>query len=221
MNRQVGWVPQGSIIDLHTHTTLRSMDSGLAPDSLVRRCKELGLSAVCITEHNAIWSVAEARELGERFGIPVFRGMEITTDAGHVLVFGVGSYRPEMFRIERLRAIAKSEGGAMVLAHPMRDLGFRRPWSEAKGLFEALEGLNGEDHYLGSEHSIRSIAETLGMAVTGGSDAHSEAAVGRRATVFGGHIADERQLIDALLTGRFEAVDLSGQGPAAAPTTWT
>jgi predicted metal-dependent phosphoesterase TrpH len=195
------------------------MDSGLSPDSLVRRCRELGLSAVCITEHNAIWSVAETRELSERFGIPIISGMEVSTDAGHVLAFGVEGYRPEMFRIERLRAIVESEGGVMVLAHPMRDQGFPRPWSEAKDLFVALEGMNGDDGDLHSEEYMRSIAKTLGMPMTGGSDAHTEPAVGRRATVFKEQIADERQLVDALLAGQFDAVDLSRRGPPEALTT--
>ncbi|HKZ50213.1 MAG TPA: PHP domain-containing protein, partial [Dehalococcoidia bacterium] len=164
MNREQVGAYQGSIIDLHAHTTLRSLDSGLAPEALVRRCKELGLSAVCVTEHNAMWPAAEARRLSERFEIPILRGMEISTDAGHVLVFGVEDYRPEMFRVDLLRAITEAEGGAMVLAHPMRGQGFRRSWEEAKDLFEALECLNGDDsnHY---GQQIRTLADMLGLAV--------------------------------------------------------
>jgi predicted metal-dependent phosphoesterase TrpH len=198
----------GSLIDLHAHTRHQSMDSGLAPEGLAERVKSLGLSAVCITEHNNIWSPADAGALAERFEIPVLRGMEVSTDAGHVLVFGVEGYRLEMWRVERLHAIVAAEGGAMVLAHPTRGAGFGRPWAEARHLFAALECFNGDDHN-GSTAYIVNLARSLGLPGTGGSDAHSVPAVGRRATRFDRAITTERDLVSALLEGRYEPVDLS------------
>jgi predicted metal-dependent phosphoesterase TrpH len=198
----------GALIDLHAHTRHKSLDSGLAPEALAERVKALGLSAVCITEHNNLWTDAEARELAERFEITVLRGMEISTDAGHVLAFGLDGYRLEMWRVERLHAIAESEGAALVLAHPTRAPGFGRPWDEARRMFAALECFNGDDHHRGSEY-VLDLARTLGLPGTGGSDAHSLPAVGRRVTRFDRPIHTERDLIDALRDGACRPVDLS------------
>ncbi|MGE0545011.1 MAG: CehA/McbA family metallohydrolase [Dehalococcoidia bacterium] len=197
----------GALIDLHAHTRHKSMDSGLAPDMLAERITALGLSAICITEHNNIWTRAEAAALAERWELPVLRGMEISTDAGHVLVFGVAGYTLEMWNVERLRRIAESEGGVMVLAHPNRNAGFGRPWSDAPDLFEAFEGANGDDHNRSSAY-VLDLARSLGLPSTGGSDAHSAPAVGRCATLFDQGITTEAQLIDALRTGACRPVDM-------------
>lgn len=205
----------GALIDLHAHTRHKSMDSGLGPDTLARRIVALGLSAICITEHNNIWTRTEAVELSERFEVPVLRGMEISTDAGHVLVFGVEGYTLEMWRIEQLRRITESEGGVMVLAHPNRNAGFGRPWSDAPDLFEAFEGANGDDHNRSSAY-VLDLARSLGLPTTGGSDAHSGPAVGRCATLFDQVIETEAQLIVALRAGAYRPVAMTGDlGPRA------
>jgi len=203
----------GAMIDLHAHTRHKSLDSGLAPEVLAERTAALGLSAICITEHNNIWTRAEAAALVGRWELPVLRGMEISTDVGHVLVFGVEGYTLEMWNIERLRRIVESEGGVMVLAHPNRNAGFGRPWSDAPDLFEAFEGANGDDHNRSSAY-VLDLARSLGLPTTGGSDAHSSPAVGRRATLFDQIITTEAQLIDALRAGACRPVDMTAaDGP--------
>ena len=141
------------LIDLHVHTTLFSFDSGLEPEIAVERAKAAGLDAVCFTEHNAVWPHALARDLSERMEFPVFRGMEVSTDAGHVLVIGLNRYTLELVRVEQLRHIVESEGGVMVLAHPTRDPAYSRPWREAPALFEGLEAFNADE----SPHAMRLI----------------------------------------------------------------
>ncbi len=208
MTTSRGESPSGWLIDLHVHTSPLSTDSALTPDALMRRLIELGMSAVCVTEHNRMWAAVEARELSERYEMPVLRGMEVSTNAGHVLVFGLEEFRPEMFTVERLCAAVQAEGGAAVLAHPVREPRFRRLWSEVRDLFHALEALNGDDNG-GAADLVFSIARSQGMPTTGGSDAHSTAALGRCATRFRDPIRDERTLVDALRSGNFEAVDLA------------
>ncbi|MGH2602453.1 MAG: CehA/McbA family metallohydrolase [Dehalococcoidia bacterium] len=201
----------GALIDLHAHTRHKSMDSGLAPEVLAERTKARGLSAVCITEHNNMWTAAEAAALAEEHEIPVLRGMEVSTDAGHVLVFGVERHTLEMWRLERLRAICDAEGGVMVLAHPTRSTGFGRPWQEAPVLFAALEGANGDDSPWGRALALE-LAGAVGLPATGGSDAHSAPAVGRCATLFDHPIASERDLIAALRRGRLWPVEMTAAG---------
>lgn len=202
------------LIDLHVHTCPLSSDSALTPDDAAQVSIALGLAALCLTEHNQVWDAGPARELSERHGIPVLRGMEVGTQAGHVLVFGLEAFHPEMYDVYRLRRIVEEEGGAMALAHPTRHRQGRTPWSDAHRLYHALEVLNGDD--LGSAELLRAIARSLEMPAIGGSDAHSKAALGRCATRFLRPVTGERDLIEALWTGLVEPVELAtragGQG---------
>lgn len=191
-------------IDLHVHTRLRSHDSSLTPEELVAEAKRLGQAAICITEHNDCWTADEARRLSEIHGIPVLRGMEIGTDVGHVLAFGIGRFTPEMFRVDALRLIADSQGAALVLAHPMRPPGFGRPLAELVGLFDGYEVLNGDESRLAA-HSAEAIARQFGLATTGGSDAHSRQGLGRCHTVFETVIGNDYELSAAIRARRTRA----------------
>ncbi len=65
--------------DLHTHTT--ASDGTLAPAELVQQARLAGLSAVGITDHDTMAGLAEAAEAGQRWGITVVPGVELSTDA--------------------------------------------------------------------------------------------------------------------------------------------
>lgn len=70
-------------IDLHTHTT--ASDGSMSPGELVRHAKEMGLSAVAITDHDTIEGISEALKEADNSGIEVVAGLEISCD-----------YKPEM-----------------------------------------------------------------------------------------------------------------------------
>lgn len=77
-------------VDLHLHTN--HSDGSDAPARVVERAVALGISAVAITDHDAVSGVAEAREAARRVGIGFLTGTEIsTTFEGHeVHVVGLG-----------------------------------------------------------------------------------------------------------------------------------
>ena len=85
-------------IDLHTHTT--ASDGTLTPTELVAHARELGLSAVAITDHDTMNGVAEAQTAGERLGVEVIPGLEISTDYRgedtHVLGYGMDINAPAL-----------------------------------------------------------------------------------------------------------------------------
>lgn len=201
--RPDGW----TILDLHTHGYERSLDSGASAEALVRRAAERGLDGLALTDHNAVCSEAEARALAERHGVSVIPGMEVGTDIGHVLVFGLEQFHPELVHIRQLRRICLTEGASMVWAHPMRELHLRRPdWDELPQLFEALEVLNG-DHTDGVDDYFSDLADRLVLGRTGGSDAHSIQALGRVGTAFEGTVRTVDDIRLALRGGAYHAVD--------------
>lgn len=66
------------IIDLHTHSL--ASDGSMSPAELVRHAKEKGLSAVALTDHDTVEGIREALDEGNRIGIEVIAGIEISTN---------------------------------------------------------------------------------------------------------------------------------------------
>lgn len=85
--------------DLHNHTVLSPCgDIEMTPAFLVRRAKESGVVVLGVTDHNSTLQCAEVRRIGEREGVYVLCGAEITTrEEVHVLAFVDGD--------ENLRAL--------------------------------------------------------------------------------------------------------------------
>ena len=123
-------------------------------------------------------------------------GMEIGTDVGHVLVYGLERFTPELLAIDSLREIARSEGAAMALAHPMRPFHGRRISHDTyTGWFDALEAING-DHADTEGGPFEQLAQRLGLGAIGGSDVHSVQAVGRTVTAFTSPVEHIAELVD-------------------------
>ena len=197
----------GAVLDLHAHSLERSLDSGVAAEVIAAQAAARGLDGICLTEHNSLWAAEALGELSERHEVTVIPGMELGTDIGHVLVFGLDRYSPELLSIDGLCAIARSEGAAMVLAHPMRSNDGPRPgWAQIGEWFDALEAINGDDS-AADGYFVRLAAE-LGIAAVGGSDVHSRHAVGRAATAFPEPVPDVRVLARLLRAGSAAPVDL-------------
>lgn len=65
-------------IDLHIHTT--ASDGTDTPTEAVEKAARLGLSAIAITDHDSVSGVKEALAAGERFGVEVVPGIEVSSD---------------------------------------------------------------------------------------------------------------------------------------------
>jgi predicted metal-dependent phosphoesterase TrpH len=194
------------LIDLHCHTRPLSACSALDADELVRIAVERGLDAICLTEHDRAWDPAQLAALRERSPLPVFSAVELTTDMGHVLAFGL---EPRGFSaIARdIYAAAEAARGLLFLAHPARD-GLLRVTSETVRYFASVEAANGSDSRL-QNLAAAGLAKGFRLPGIGGSDAHSRDEVGRAATRFEVPITSGRALLDALRSGRYEAVSLA------------
>ena len=63
-------------VDLHTHST--ASDGTLPPEQVIDAAAACGLAALALTDHDTIDGVARAREAGERAGIRVIAGAELS-----------------------------------------------------------------------------------------------------------------------------------------------
>jgi 3',5'-nucleoside bisphosphate phosphatase len=83
------------MIDLHTHTTVS--DGGDTPSELVAKAAGAGLAAIAVTDHDNDAGCSEAVEAGERLGVEVVRGVEISCDVEDLADRGYSpSARPTM-----------------------------------------------------------------------------------------------------------------------------
>ncbi|HUU28791.1 MAG TPA: PHP domain-containing protein [archaeon] len=70
--------------DLHIHTT--ASDGGYSPRELVNSALGLGMRVIAFTDHDTLASNAEGVSLGERLGLKVIPGVELTTqEMYHIL----------------------------------------------------------------------------------------------------------------------------------------
>jgi len=210
------------LIDLHTHTHPSSWDSFLTPDELVEQCKEAGLDGLVLSEHDWAWKPDEVTELARRHNYLVLAGMEINTEDGHILVYGMHEYVFGMHRAHELAEHVERNDGVMVAAHPYRR---QAPWvwddeqqwtdalerAERNGAYRytaAMEILNGRGNLNENLFSQR-LAERMGMPSTAGTDSHATEDIGKAATYFERDITNERELIEEIRAGRCWAVDLT------------
>ena len=64
-------------VDLHAHTT--ASDGSLIPSELIAYAKEKGLAAIAVTDHDTVGGLDEAMDEGQRLGIRVIPGVELST----------------------------------------------------------------------------------------------------------------------------------------------
>ncbi|MEX0784656.1 MAG: CehA/McbA family metallohydrolase [Dehalococcoidia bacterium] len=201
------------LIDLHCHTLPRSTCSQLQPDALIDAARSRGLDGICLTEHDRWWPEDELRALRRRTGFLILSGVELTTDMGHVLAFGLPESAASAVGAE-LAARAADHGALLFLAHPARD-NLLRLNRQTIDTFASVEAVNGSDSRL-KNMAATGIARAFRLPGIGGSDAHTLAEVGRAATRFHDPATDHASLLTALRAGRYEAVALAHDSPSPA-----
>jgi predicted metal-dependent phosphoesterase TrpH len=98
-----------AFVDLHTHST--ASDGILPPEQVVEAAARCGLGAIALTDHDTIAGVPAARAAGERLGIRVVAGVELSAfqedQEVHLLAL----------HLSQLDALEKRLGELRVLRH--------------------------------------------------------------------------------------------------------
>lgn len=213
-----------AIFDLHLHTVRGSSDSGLTTDQLIQEAQRIGLDGVCLTEHSGGWEAAELASAFKGSGLTAIRALEVNTDMGHILAFGLHRYVSGMHTAASLRKVIDRAGGVMISAHPFRNF-FNRPPYNLNLLFKSANGVRPTTAIEASKHPLfelvddvevangantdrenlftLDVARHLGFTGSGGSDAHSKHGIGKCVTLFDDDIRSESDLIEALKAKAF------------------
>src|SRR4029453_1778302 len=191
----------GTIVDMHVHTVRGAADSSLTPDQLIDEARRIGLSGVNISEHDRVWEPHLLEEFRERSRLFVSRGMEVSTDMGHMIVVGLDRYVAGIRRAVELRHVLDDVGGFMMVAHRFRPffapINFRRdgrppfemtPQEAAERmpvfkLVDEVEVANGGSTPRENQFALK-VSKVLGKRGIGASDCHSTQGVGYYVTVF-------------------------------------
>jgi predicted metal-dependent phosphoesterase TrpH len=191
-------------IDLHVHTD-RSVDSRISFDEAIRRCKVVGLNGFAVTNHDTVLGVDGATK--KREGLVVIQGIEVSARGGHVLALDVSeSISAGLSMAETVDEI-HDQGALAVLAHPYSIL---RTWVNRLEIkeagFDAIEVANAAQFpYQWMLRRNTSLANSLELPETGGSDAHEPWMVGRAFTVVEAESLAVEDIISSIRMGRTEA----------------
>jgi predicted metal-dependent phosphoesterase TrpH len=207
---------RGMLIDLHVHSAPASPCSSIRVEQLIAEARAAGLDGICLTDHNHRWDPREVESLRQKHGFLVLRGNEITTDQGDILVMGLEEDIQGVIKLGDLRKKVLQARGFMIAAHPFRGfltfgigyLGLTPEKAGRRPVFRDVDAVEVMNSRVSEKENgfAAQVAEMLGLPVVGGSDAHKPGEVGRYATCFTGPIQNERDLIEALKTGRFAPV---------------
>lgn len=194
-------------IDLHVHTTASSPCSTMDPEAAIAAARAAGLDGICVTEHDEIAGASVACELGRELGFRVFRGIEIFTDMGDMLAYGLDRDAPSWkMPFDELKTWCEQAGALIVPAHSCRFPGeLERLHGAAKvdrlmRSVDAIETHNGGCTPEGNGAALE-IAARYGLPGIGGSDAHHFFQVGRCYTLFKDSIETDEALVAALREG--------------------
>lgn len=205
---------RGFRIDLHVHSKY-SGESLAEPKEILESALDKGLDGICITEHGSLYASRPFEELKKNSSLVIFRGVELSTDAGHMLVYGIedsvwddwGKHR--LVNAQELIKRVRRFGGLAIPAHPWQ-------MSEGAGNQDGLQ-ISVDDRITDLDHLaaievcngkqannpviceiLGAFAVQMGLGRIGGSDAHVPEHVGQAYTVFKTPFYTAKDLVDAL-----------------------
>lgn len=167
------------MFDLHVHTCY-SADGQEKPEEIIKYLKKRGFKGMAVADHSTLKGFFNAKKFSQNFlTIPA---MEIKTNRGHILAFGVEEEIKCVDADEVIDEI-KEKGGISILAHPFR---FSSPEIET----DAIEVLNGRNFPYQNKKATE-YAFKKNLPFTAGSDGHYIWEMGRMKTFINADDVDE------------------------------
>jgi predicted metal-dependent phosphoesterase TrpH len=183
-------------VELHAHSA-GSYDGRDPIELLLAQASAVGLDALAITDHDTFEASQAAAELAPEYGLVGIPGMEVTSDAGHVLALGIEDAIPEGLSFEATIDRIHDAGGIAVVPHPFQESRhgvLANVTREALTAADAIEVYNSRLLTGRANRQAKRFARQRGMPMTAGSDAHISEMVGQAVTY-----VDADPTVDAIL----------------------
>lgn len=128
-------------IDLHMHSNF-SNDGEYTPSVLMNLCRQSGLEAVALTDHNSVRGIAEACEAANMLGIECISAIELDCHLNgtnmHVLGYGIDPRVAEFAEIEK-DILRQEQDASSIILQCIQDLGIL--FEEQKAWDLAVDGV--------------------------------------------------------------------------------
>ncbi|MBN1777828.1 MAG: PHP domain-containing protein [Clostridiales bacterium] len=220
--------------ELHAHTAESSRCSLVPASGLVARHAEAGFSGIVITDHYNLYNLSyrpgtpleqalswlggyeKAREAGERLGLTVLFGVEITLASGtnDYLVYGTEpdflTDNPALYELDlpALHALTKRYHALLIQAHPNRE--YCSPADPAD--VDGYEVFNGNPRQENRNGLTAALADKNPSHIRiSGSDYHQITDLGTGCTEIPSDVHTSAQLADILRSGAFRRASDSAQ----------
>jgi predicted metal-dependent phosphoesterase TrpH len=146
------------------------------PLEVARRCRQVGLSLIVLTDHDGIDGAQSLRDAGQ----PIIIGQEILTTEGELIGLFLRAAIPKGLSPEETVVAIKEQGGLVYLEHPydntrrhLREEAIERIASD----IDIVEVFNGRSQPEANRRA-EELRNTLGVAAGAGSDAHTLLEIG-------------------------------------------
>ena len=159
--------------DLHIHTT--ASDGTDSPEAVVALAAEKGFSIIAITDHDTMRGVPEAVAAGEKYGVRVIGGVEISAGGQtevHVLGYGVRDAERMEQTLSLMRDKRAERMAAMV--EKLRALGVDVTLDEVTALSDGSVGRSHLARVLIDKGVVRDVREAFARYLSPGRPAYVE-----------------------------------------------
>ena len=170
-------LPEPILADFHLHT-FHSHDCSTGVDELADRAVELGIGALCVTDHNSVAGGYAAKAHVEAHGVPLHIAVasEIKTrDEGEVIgIYLTEDVPPGMGFTDTVEAI-RAQGAFVYVPHPFDGHHAIPPEPLLERLAPVIDALEVANGRLAREHyneTALAFARRLGLPAGAGSDEH-------------------------------------------------
>ena len=107
---------RAAFVDLHTHST--ASDGILPPEKVIEAAHRCGLAAIALTDHDTINGIPAARAAGERLGVRVIAGVELSAFQDdhevHLLALHLSQLDSLEKRLGELRSLRHARAASIV-----------------------------------------------------------------------------------------------------------
>ncbi|GGJ11458.1 phosphoesterase [Halobellus salinus] len=195
-------------VELHAHSSL-SYDGRDPVELLLAQAQAVGLDALAVTDHDEINASLEAAELAPEYGLVGIPAMEVTSEAGHVLAFGINELVPENLSYDDTLEHIHDQGGIAVVPHPFQSSRHGVAAHISRDQLAKADGIEVYNSRLFTGRANRKaerFATTRDLPMTAGSDAHIGEMVGQAVTEVGTDDRSVQGILDAIVDGRTSVV---------------
>jgi predicted metal-dependent phosphoesterase TrpH len=165
--------------DLHIHTQY-SMDCNSSLDEIIKRCLQIGINCIAISDHG---NIAGALKMKEIAPFPIIIAEEILTPEGEIMGMFLNEEIPSRLSVDETIKRIKAQDGLICIPHPydrIRGSAFNNSKELAKIMpfVDIIEVFNARSLYPGAQVKAQHLAQKFGKACSAGSDAHTISEIG-------------------------------------------